>query len=125
MGYDISICRVDSEIPLEEWKAYVAQADDLRPVDRFEGTNPRTGAVMSLEAPDSAYWTGHPEGFEVPLMWGSGGRIPVKQPDEPTLARMREIATALGARVQGEEGEFYDEPRAEARRGGWFRRRRS
>ncbi len=44
----------------------------------------------------------------------------VSNPDEVVLERMRVIATALEARVQGEEGEFYDEP--PKRRGG-FRRR--
>jgi hypothetical protein len=37
------------------------------------------------------------------------GRIVVKNPDGAILARMREVASALNARVQGDDGEAYDE----------------
>jgi hypothetical protein len=37
------------------------------------------------------------------------GRVTVKDPDEPTIAKMCAIAKKLAARVQGEEGEYYDE----------------
>ena len=35
------------------------------------------------------------------------GNIYTKNPDEPILAKMLQIAVALGARVQGDDGEFY------------------
>jgi len=33
--------------------------------------------------------------------------IYTKNPDEPILAKMLQIASALGARVQGDDGEIY------------------
>jgi hypothetical protein len=37
------------------------------------------------------------------------GQIVVKNPDEILLKKMREIARVLGARVQGDDCEYYDE----------------
>jgi hypothetical protein len=36
------------------------------------------------------------------------GQVVVKNPDEILLGKMCEIAAALGARVLGDEGEFYE-----------------
>jgi len=37
-----------------------------------------------------------------------GDRVSVKSPDEEILIKMYAIASALGAKVQGDEGEVYD-----------------
>ena len=38
----------------------------------------------------------------------SGGQVIVKDPDGRTLAKLRRLARTLQARVQGDDGEFYD-----------------
>jgi hypothetical protein len=35
------------------------------------------------------------------------GRVVVKNPDDEILGKMRRIASALGAKVMGDEGELY------------------
>jgi len=113
------IRRVDGEpLSLDEWHRFVEGAEDLRLQDGLRGTNPVTGETMELGG-EFTIWTGHPEVAEVPFMF-SGNAVSVSNPEEVALERMRAIATALNARVQGEAGEFYDEP---PKRRGWFRRR--
>lgn len=46
------------------------------------------------------------------------GCIVVKNPDEEIRRKMYFIASALGALVQGDEGERYDESGSEVRMGG-------
>ena len=47
---------------------------------------------------DLAIWTGHPGHDEV-RFYLRGGEIVVKNPDGPTIQKIRKIADALGARV--------------------------
>jgi hypothetical protein len=102
MGYDVHIVAED-EIPLETWQAFVERDPDLR-LDGFaEATSPG-GDVIRIESPGLAVWTAHEAVFD----W-RGGRIVVTNPDETIVAKMRAIARALDARVQGDEGEFYDD----------------
>ncbi|MFG2757863.1 hypothetical protein [Streptomyces wuyuanensis] len=42
------------------------------------------------------------------MQWAEG-RIVVKNPDETLLEKMRGLARVLGARVQGDDCEYYDE----------------
>jgi hypothetical protein len=115
MGYDLHIRRPRGRgISLEEWEAYVERSDDLHLKAAIERKNPVTGEVMTMEAPGMAGWTGHPDGLPV-IFDHRSGEIAKQQPDEPTLARMQEIATALDARIQGDDGEFYDPPKPRRR----------
>jgi hypothetical protein len=115
MGYDLHIRRTRGrDISPAEWEAYVDRSDDLIHQPYIERTNPVTGEVMSMESPGMAGWTGHPEGLPV-IFDFRGSEIALKQPDEPTLARMHEIAAAFDARIQGDEGEFYDPPKPKRR----------
>jgi hypothetical protein len=115
MAYDLHIRRARGrDISLGEWEAYVERAVDLVPQPFSEATNPVTGDVLSIQSPGMARWTGHPEGLPVGFEF-RGGEIAHGQPDEPTLARMQEIAAELDARIQGDEGEFYDAPKASGR----------
>jgi len=43
------------------------------------------------------------------LVFKFKGNLSIKNPDEECLAKMRQIAARLQARVQGDDGEFYDE----------------
>jgi hypothetical protein len=115
MGYDLHIHRGDewsdlppgAEISLEEWRAYVATADDLRMDDAAEAQS-RAGEVIRMEAAGLSTWTGAPDGEPV-LFDFRNGRVVVANPDDATIARMVKVARGLDARVQGDEGEFYSE----------------
>lgn len=102
VGYDIHITRTDewfeseaSPIGVEQCMAVIEQDPDLR--------------LAGDSAFDSGLyfeWTGHPhriESFEL-----SGGRISIKNPDNPTLAKMLDLAERLQAKVVGDDGESYD-----------------
>jgi hypothetical protein len=81
-------------------------------------------------------WRGHSCGS---VVWFSyfEGNLTVRKPDDECLAKMRQVAAKLQARVQGDEGEVYDgvdqinqAPRQASlsfgrRLAGWFARLRS
>ena len=68
------------------------------------------GDVFRIEHDGIAVWTAYSgHGVDGNMAWlypGSGG-IVAKNPDKEILAKMFEIAQALGARVLGDEGEEY------------------
>ena len=106
MGYDVHITRAENwceneghEISLAEWQALVDHDPELRP-------DPENG-------PCYAIWGAHPGNSDAWLRWDEGN-ISTKYPDEPLLAKMIQIAGALGVRVQGDEGEEYPEDKATA-----------
>ncbi|MFJ9695586.1 hypothetical protein [Kitasatospora sp. NPDC101183] len=47
-------------------------------------------------------------GLAMAPMWWNSGRIVSKNPSDAVIARMREVAAILGARLQGDDGEYYD-----------------
>jgi len=99
MGYDVHITRkklwLDDEGPRitwEEWAAYVGQDPELR-------LAPELGkhmVAMSIKCEYPDPW----------LDWCEGS-IETKSPDEAILAKMLQIAAALKAKVQGDDGEVY------------------
>jgi len=113
MGYEVHITRaphwIDSEsspITLDEWKAYVAADPEMR-MDNFAEATTTEGETIRYENEGLAVWK--PGASDNRGGWFDyrNGRIVVKHPDEETLAKMRQIAQALGARVMGDEGELY------------------
>jgi hypothetical protein len=52
-------------------------------------------------------WTGHPTARDDTWFCYCDGNIDTKSPDRPTLRKMLRLAEALGATVQGQEGEVY------------------
>jgi hypothetical protein len=132
VGYDLHIHRAaedwmdaaDNPITLDEWSDFVARAPDFR-MDNFAEAETEDGEVLRLEEGGIAVWTGHPASDTAWFSY-SDGMIVVKNPDEPLRRRMFEVAVALGARVQGDDGEFYgpdgeptpeDQPEKPQRRG--------
>ena len=112
MGYDLHIHRggdwfdaAQNPITLEEWSDFVANSPDFR-MDNFAEADFEGGDRLRLEQEGIAVWTGHPESDEA---WFShyAGEITAKNPDEAMRRRMFEVATVLGARLQGDDGEFY------------------
>ena len=99
VGYDAHITRAGHwsdnrgrEINAEEWLAYVARDPELR-LDTSAG-------------PHVARWSG-PSTLPDPWLDWSGGNVFSKNPDPPLLAKMIEVARALDASVQGDDGERY------------------
>jgi hypothetical protein len=98
MGYDVHITRAEdwvdsSETPItvEEWVAYAESDPDLRRNAADSGEAPYDLRVGADET-----W----------LDWFEGA-ILTKNPTEPVRAKMAQIAAALAANVQGDEGERY------------------
>jgi hypothetical protein len=104
MSYCVHIER-EGQRPIveEEWLAIVGRDPELRLKQRFEATNPRTGEVITVRSTALAGWLSHPAGAPV-LFDFVCGRIAVANPDEHTLAKMREIANHLDAVLRDDEG---------------------
>jgi hypothetical protein len=103
MGYDLHITRAADwldpdgpHISAEEWWELVAADPELAP-------DPAFGL-------DIARWSGRSIHKESWLAWAEPGSIFTKYPDRELVAKMLQIAEHLGARVQGDDGEFYTDP---------------
>jgi len=114
MGYDVHITRKEEwsdekgpPITEAEWQAYVKSDPEMVITGAAEHTNPQ-GETIRLTQPLLTEWRHHSSGHAVWFSYFEGS-LCVKNPDDECLAKMRRIATRLHARVQGDEGEFYDE----------------
>src|SRR5687768_5963785 len=99
MGYDLHVTRKEfwsdddgPIISLEEWMTYVARDPDLEP----DWENP---------GPENARLVAHPDQW--PIWWRDTGEIYAKNPDPFVVAKLVQIARALGARVLGDDDEIY------------------
>jgi hypothetical protein len=118
MGYELHIVRqndyVDGEeesnISLEEWLNYVATDNELELTNGYGLSIPGT-EVPWQERPGFCYWNGHPKSDAGTAPWFDYGygAISTKYPDEPTIKKMINISIALGAKVRGDDFEYYDE----------------
>ena len=114
MGYDICITRnkdYDSdkqeEIPLSEWLAVVDSDPELERRENIEMTLP-DGQILRMQSKSPpVIWKNNAEG-EVWFDYRRG-EIAVKNPDTMIFKKMHDLALKLGAVLQGEEGELYDE----------------
>ncbi|HYH67660.1 MAG TPA: hypothetical protein VD866_23385 [Urbifossiella sp.] len=102
MGYDLHVTRAahwtESEahpITRDEWLAYIRSDPELTP-------DPENGDTFVL-------WTG--AGCK-PAPWFDWwrGAVTTKNPRRATVTKMLQLASYFGARVQGDEGEFYESP---------------
>ena len=112
MGYDLHITRksewVDKagpEISLEEWESY-AESDSMLSVEghvvwNIDGRVVRA-RVFVVREPESH------DKIAAALSWYRGN-VSAKNPSPAGVARMASIAARLNARVQGDDGEFYDD----------------
>ncbi len=112
MGYDLHLTRApvwyESEehpITVPEWVGLVESALDLV-MEGVAEARVSGDAVLRYEDANLAVWTAHPSRDKVWFDW-TDGEIVVKNPDRPTIAKMKEIAGRLHARVVGDEGEEY------------------
>jgi hypothetical protein len=110
MGYDIHITRKANwfddgpDIPDSEWQTYVAGDPEMTMTGAAEAALPGS-AVLRYENSLLAEWR-RPMGGTVWFDFRRG-RVVVKNPDDETVEKMKQVARALRARVQGDEGEFY------------------
>ncbi len=117
MGYDLHITRAnewsESEadpISLDEWIRHVESDREMRLDGHAEARSP-DGSVIRIESPGLAVWLKYPkhgEGETMAWFYWHRGEISVKNPDEEIIRKMKVIAQALGARVQGDDSEYYD-----------------
>ena len=101
MGYDLHITRAEfyannsgHEITAEEWLRYIENDPELQLV-------PTNGKHF-------AKWSGKSK-YPDPWFDWFEGCIDTKNPDKAIVGKMLQIAKQLGARVQGDDGEFYDD----------------
>lgn len=99
MGYDLHITRADDWsdnqdqwISADEWLEYIKLDSELTLV-------PEQGEYY-------AEWSGTSE-YDEPWFDWYNGNIETKNPDPPVIQKMIEIAIALNAKVQGDDGEMY------------------
>jgi hypothetical protein len=99
MGYDVYITRKKSwfeetgpAITKEEWLAYAASDRGLR----VESAGKTHCVILNIQCAYPDPW----------LDWRDGN-IYTKNPDDAIRTRMVQIAAALGAKVQGDDGEIY------------------
>jgi hypothetical protein len=114
VGYNVYVARRHNwydddgpQIAAEEWRQLVDADPDLAMVGFAEASV--DNAVLRYESPFLAQMVTRPD-VQTAGAWLDleDGMIVVKNPDDTLLAKMVQIAEALGARVQGEEGEYYD-----------------
>jgi hypothetical protein len=134
MGYDLHITRKanwgDDDGPAiteAEWRTIIE-------VDPELSLDTETRCIMTDGEYVFAAWNGEPG-----VLGFYRGEISSKNPEKPLIAKMVRIAQALGAQVQGDDGEIYREdgtwmrpesaapdsvsPNLLSRIGLWFRRR--
>lgn len=98
MGYELHItrrkywCDDGSDITASEWIRYLESDPELH--------------FMPESGKNFAQWSGHCRYSDPWFDWWEGC-IYTKNPDEAMLAKMLQIASALSARVQGDDGEIY------------------
>jgi hypothetical protein len=116
MGYDVHITRKQhwsdedgEQITLAEWLA-VVEVDASMRLDGHAEAHLAGDAVLRVESEGLSVWTGWSgHGKAGGMAWFDywRGSIAVKNPDPEILRKMWELAQALSAQVQGDEGELY------------------
>ena len=117
MGYDLHITRREhwsdtetSDISFKEWLTYVNGDEEL---DLTDGYEIKLGTETQFQnRPGFCEWNAHPTEREPnarPWFAYWKGSIDTKNPDIDTIRKMIQIASALNAKVQGDDGEIYDE----------------
>jgi hypothetical protein len=100
MGYELHITRAEEhfsnegrEITADEWLRYVESDPELTRI-------PTSKYMVS--------WSGKSK-YPDPWFDWCLGNISTKHPDRPMVAKMIEMATHFGARVQGDDCEIYED----------------
>jgi hypothetical protein len=118
MGYELHIVRKnnfgnleeDSTISLEEWLAFVEADIELELTNGYLIKIP--GIQNEFQSvPGFSIWKAHPtmKGEDSPWLDYGYGSISTKHPDDYLIQKMISIAEILKGKVQGDDGEIYDE----------------
>lgn len=118
MGYNLYITRksdwIDEEssedISLTGWVDYVNKDDEMQ-LGQFAETLPIDGQKIKIENEGLSIWTKYSKnGINGNFAWFTyiDGQIVVKNPDKEIVNKMIDIASTLGAKVQGDDGELYE-----------------
>lgn len=113
MGYDLYITKASlwsesSNAPIteEEWKSVVLSDPELKMDTSAIAVNPKTKETIQIGNPLMASWI-EPKTGQKHYFYYTRGKIIVKNPSENGFKKMKAVASKLGAKVQGEEGEPY------------------
>jgi hypothetical protein len=123
MGYELHVTRrsdwTDDDgdaISQDEWLAYV-ESDPTMRLDGYAEAETTDGRVLRVESPGLAVWTAYSgHGVDGGMAWfdlSFHGNVIVKNPDAEIIGKMLEVAGALAAGVQGDDGEWYTEDNIE------------
>ena len=93
-----------------EWQKSVVKDEEMKMVNAVEFKTV-TGEVIKLENEGLSLWT-NPENGDMTYFTYRDGRISVKSPADgklqyQVLRKMKQLAEALEANVQGDDGELY------------------
>jgi hypothetical protein len=91
------------DITLAEWQALCEADPTLDLTGVAVARNPSTGEEIAIRSEGMARWDGPVTTW---FEW-TRGQIGIPTTDATVFAKVSEIAAKLGARVQGDEGEFY------------------
>ena len=112
MGYGLHITRRahwsdehGPEISAEEWVAYAATDPELEITGAAEAVSPQ-GETIRMASPGLTRWV---QGGET-AGWLSfqRGSLSANNPSDDFVIKMHRISVALGAKLEGDEGELYD-----------------
>ncbi|MBT8460237.1 MAG: hypothetical protein KJN60_11250 [Boseongicola sp.] len=117
MGYDVHITRKDDwsdtegdAISREEWLDFVGGDKSLALSGEAVVSNDQ-GQEIRITDETLTLWKDWPKrenGKTEALMWYSAGNVMATNPDDLMLRKMFLIADALGAKLQGDDGETYN-----------------
>jgi hypothetical protein len=120
MGYDLHITRKKNwdgfededgpEISLDEWIALVRADPEMR-LDGFSEVRLPDGKNFRVDNPSIAVWTSwshHGKAGDMAWFHHHGDNVAVKNPDREIRRKMWRLAERLGAKVQGDDNEYYD-----------------
>lgn len=114
MSYDLHITRsndwVESEenpISFEEWKKYIDNDPELT-LTGFAETKMPNGQIIRMDNEGLALWE-KKSLFKTIKSWFyyNDGQIQVSGPNEAVIKKMKTVASALSAKVIGDDGEEY------------------
>jgi hypothetical protein len=120
MSYEVHITRKvrgwndatdEAAISLAEWQAYVTGDPEMQ-ADDFVNLTYRTSELTDWQLNGASVWVPYSKNGRhgrYARFVHQGDRVTVESPDEEMLGKMQAIAHALGACVQGEDGEYFDD----------------
>lgn len=118
MGYELHITRRENwfdeedirDISLSDWKVYVENDPDMR-FESYATAKISEEEDLLYSSEGLSVWTKYSkDGIQGNHAWfdHSNGNISVKNPDPEIVEKMVLIAEHFKAKVQGDDGEFYD-----------------